>query len=301
MLLRGAMKQEKLYLQSLEREDMFAVPADIGAAVDTQGKSKKAKKKPEGNETAPEPNNSIEAKALKQTVAGIRELVGKMQTDLPFAKRDISYGKLDAEDLKRIFSHIRGCLIPIIGLSTVIDVFQRIAEGREWITNQDTPPDILAEKNEEKRIWNEVMKQLHQPFEDLSEAIDQGLEHAGTLLEILPKAKRADDKNNDGENGMTADVEAKGDLVRPGDSGFAKDLEEKMKKIHVMKDRILRVWAKERGLSLETASAKNGIDDVNFSVDDTKHRRDQAQLFVLLYIEKLVGYLVFSSQRWSFD
>lgn len=228
MLLRGAVKQEKLYMQTLEREDMFAIPHDVSAEVDTKKtKSGKSKKK-----EAAEPVSMAEAKALKQTVAGIRELAGKLQADLEFAKRDFSWGKLEPEDLQNIFTYLRSCVIPVTGMSTLIDIFQRVAEKRSWATDDNTPAEVLAEKNEEKRVWNQVMKQLHGPFETLSEAIDQGLEHAGLLLEILPRPK-AEKKKQTGQSNGAADVEATGGLVKPGDPEFAKVLEEKVQAIQV--------------------------------------------------------------------
>ncbi|KAI0127860.1 hypothetical protein BJ170DRAFT_391372 [Xylariales sp. AK1849] len=283
MLLRGAVKQEKMYLQSLEREDMFAIPHDVSAAVDTKTKSSKKSNK-KVSQQAQEPITMAEAKALKQTVAGIRELAGKLQADLAFAKRDFSWGKLEAADLTKIFSCLRSCLIPVVGMSTVIDIFQRVAEKREWITDEQTPAEVLAEKNEEKRIWNEVMKQLHEPFEMLSEVVNQGLEHAGLQLEILPRPKTGK-KSKDGHANAAADVEAKGDLIQPGDPEFARTLEEKVKAIKDFKGKVLKVWASERGLITDEHSPET----INaFSDDGLKHRRDQSQLFLLLYIERLM-------------
>jgi hypothetical protein len=52
---------------------------------------------------------------------------------------------------------------------------------------------------------------------------------------------------------------------------------------------VLTVWAKERGL------IKSGTEDTicpeSLTGDDLKHRRDQSQLYLLLYIETLVSNL----------
>lgn len=245
-LLQGVVKQEKAYLQSLEREDMFAVPADIcaathlsdsensidGASTETQ-KSKKKKK----NEA--EPRSTAEAKVIKETMFNLRLLTSKMYVDLPFAKRDIAWAKLAAKDLTVLMELFRGVVVPIHGIGTVIDIFQRLAEKRGWITTSETPLEVLAEKNEDKRVWNEVMKQLHEPFEKLSAAIDEGLQHAGMLLEILhPKAP------NKTESG--GDVESKGDLVQPGDSGFAEPSKAKSSHFVMFEERSFRCGPKKR-------------------------------------------------------
>ena len=86
-LMRGAVKQEKIYLQSLERDDMFAVPSDVCAvSVSSETKSNQPI-----NKANPHPNGTAEAEAVRKTIMAIRELHGKMQSDLPFAKRDIAY------------------------------------------------------------------------------------------------------------------------------------------------------------------------------------------------------------------
>lgn len=291
MLLRGAVQQEKAYLQSLEREDMFAVPADICAAThlssdsDTlvngkSGKETKAQKKNK-NKVQPEPKSTAEAKAIKETMFNLRLLTGKIYADMPFAKRDIAWAKLAAKDLTTMMELFRGVVVPIHGIGTVIDIFQRLAERRGWITTSETPLEVLAEKNEDKRVWNEVMKQLHEPFEKLSVAIDEGLQHAGMQLEFLPRPK-APKKSEGGP-----DVESKGDLVQPGDPGFAETLRAKIQAFRSVRGRILQTWAKEKGL-LTDEPLLDEINNLQFLKTDARHRPDQGQLYILLYIETLV-------------
>ncbi|KAK8061115.1 hypothetical protein PG997_015336 [Apiospora hydei] len=290
-------------------EDMFAEPvARVGTGLLQRIKSrrleKKASRASKASGAAPPPpgpapklqqNNRAEAEQVKQTIASLRQLSGKMQADLPFAKRDFAWGKLDGCDVKMLFYHLRSCLIPIVGLSTVIDIFQRIAERRGWNTDANTPDDVVEEKNAEKRIWNEIMKQLHEPLETLSEALDQGLEHAGMVLEILPRPKKAKKAAADAD----ADVEAKGDM-------FARTLEEKVKSFEAVKVDILRSWANQRGLAYDESA--DGADLANMpSIPSSgnRHQRDQFQLFLLLYIEKLMteigdsvrGFVAFADQK----
>ncbi|KAI1124338.1 hypothetical protein F5Y10DRAFT_31356 [Nemania abortiva] len=290
-LLQGAVKQEKAYLQSLEREDMFAIPADICAAthvsdsgdsVDTASEEKRK------NKAKPEPRSTAEAKAIKDTMFNLRLLTSKIYVDLPFAKRDIAWAKLAAKDLTALQELLRAVVIPIHGIGTVIDIFQRLAEKRGWVTDSDTPLEILAEKMEDKRVWNEVMKQLHEPFEKLSTAIDEGLQHAGMLLELLPRPKTSTkNKNHTNGSAMNADVESKGDLIQPGDPGFAEVLKAKVKSFHDVRGTILRAWAIEKGLLTDDASLDE-INNVSFSQTDARHFRDQEQLYVLLYLETLM-------------
>ncbi|KAJ8125782.1 hypothetical protein O1611_g7856 [Lasiodiplodia mahajangana] len=282
-LIRGAVKQEKAYLQSLEREDMFAIPADICAAThvsDSEDSINSTTKDKQKNKARPEPKSTAEAKAIKETMFNLRLLASKIYVDLPFAKRDIAWAKLAAKDLTALQELLRAIVIPIHGIGTVIDIFQRLAEKRGWVTDSETPLEILAEKNEDKRVWNEVMKQLHEPFEKLSAAIDEGLQHAGMLLEILPRPKTSDKSKNN-------DVEFKGDLVQPGDPGFAEVLKGKIRSFHDVRATILRAWAIEKGLLTDDASLDE-VNNVSFSQTNARHFRDQEQLYVLLYLETLM-------------
>ncbi|KAI8625652.1 hypothetical protein F5Y19DRAFT_262256 [Xylariaceae sp. FL1651] len=295
MLLRGAVKQEKIYLQSLEREDMFAVPADICAAThlsdsenSVEGEKKEEYKKSKKNdEVQAEPRSTAEAKAIKETMFNLRLLSGKIYVDMPFAKRDIAWAKLTAKDLATVLRLLRSVIIPVHGIGTVIDIFQRLAEKRGWITTSETPLEVLAEKNQDKRVWNEVMKELHEPFEQLSVAIDEGLQHAGMLLEILPRPKAQKSKGSANRPSADADVESKGDLIQPGEPGFAEALKGKIQSFRDTRGAILRTWANEKGLVTDDSS-HDKINNNPFPQTETEHRRDQEQLYILLYMETLM-------------
>jgi hypothetical protein len=187
-------------------------------------------------------------------------------------------------------------------MSTVTDIFERIAERRGWIEISEAnskhddreawekDPDIKA-KIEEKRIWNEVMKQLHEPFAIASEAMDEGLEHAGRLLEILPKPKKSKDKDAGAEE---TDLEANvgnGGTIRPGDAGFADHLEKKMLGFYQRRGETLKAWAREKGLSEEQFDkAKFPLpSDTATTPDESSHQKDQQQLYLILYMEHLVS------------
>ncbi|KAI0481351.1 hypothetical protein GGR56DRAFT_315860 [Xylariaceae sp. FL0804] len=276
-LLRGAVKQERAYLQSLERDDMFAVPADISAAVGVD------------DQQQPHPVATPEADAVKDTIFQLRQVMGKIYGDLPFAKRDVAWGKLESKDLTNTMHCLRAAVIPVVGMATLVDVFQRLAKKRAWSVTPDMASEDINEKNEEKRIWNEVMKRLHEPLEQLSEAIDEGLEHAGMVLEILPTPKsksKSKSRDRDAE-GSNADVESKGDLVRPGEPGFAETLRVKVNSFRVVRRDLLRTWAEEKGLMTDEMDFDQ-INAMPFPHDDPRHRRDQAQLYVLLYLETLL-------------
>jgi len=282
MLLKGVVKQEQVYLESLEKEDMFAVPAFISAGTGLEDAARvKAKDKAQKDAV---PNSHAEATMVKETIFKIRELLGKIQVDLPFAQREVAWGKLQPKHFKHVTGLLRDIVVATTGIGTIIDIFQRIAEKRGWVTDENTDLELLSEKMDEKRVWNGVMKQLHEPFRILAEAIDQGLEHAGIVLELLPKPEKdAKEKNKDKKNKTDIDIEAKGDLVNPGDAEFANILRSKVRTFHTVRKQILHAWARENGL------AHDNIEDVDvFSANEEKHQHERQQLFVLLYIETLM-------------
>ncbi len=91
-------------------------------------------------------------------------------------------------------------------------------------------------------------------------------------LEILPKPK-ADKKGS-----KDADVEAKGDYIKPGDDRFTEVIRQKLEQFDATKGEALRTWVKERAL----IRGDDGLSAAEI------RERDQAQLYCLLYMERLM-------------
>ncbi|CZR57246.1 uncharacterized protein PAC_07136 [Phialocephala subalpina] len=287
-LIRGTLKAQKAYLTSLETSDMFATgPGDSDASKgDAEGKKKKAKKN--SKKDSSHPAHNTQAKALKGSLDALLGLHGKLHGDMPFAKREIAWGKLNQKDLDEIFRLFRSILIPLIGMGTITDIFARIAERRGWVDVPDSKYHeaekweecSAQEKEKEKETWNAIMKTLHEPFEVVVQAMDEGLEHTSIALELAPKPKA-----KKGE-----DVEAKGgDNPKPGDTDFAKYLEQKMVEFYNKRGETLKAWARLKGLSEgQFDAAHTPGPDEDFTPDEAQHRRDQQQLYLILYLEHLL-------------
>ena len=162
-------------------------------------------------------------------------------------------------------------------MSTIMDIFKRISERRGWDVDEDVEEEIAVEKEREKRVWNEVIKHIHEPFEALSTAIDQGLLHAGYCLEILPRPRAA-------KKGANVDVEAQGEDIQPGQPGFAAVLDKRVAEFAIQKGELLRIWTRERTL-IADEERQDGISD-EYSAE--RREREQAQLYVVLYMENLM-------------
>ncbi|KAL2280846.1 hypothetical protein FJTKL_12162 [Diaporthe vaccinii] len=284
-LFKKSIVLEKQYLQGLEKEDMFALEITETSAGRSEPE-RKGGKKDKGPKLTKEQNNAL---ALRGTIGAIRELMGKIYGDMKFAKRDIAWGHLSAKDFGEMFNLIRMCVIPMTGIGTIMDIFQRVGRERGW--DGDGPGDgglfqrfQPIGKEESQRIWNDIMKQLHEPFEILSEAITQGIDHAGVLLKLFPQPK-AQKKAAAQNAGTDADVEASGGEFRPGQVGFSSVINAKIETFNSRKGEILRLWAKDKGLCSDGNFENWTQDSTRFF---EKRRNDQAQLYVILYLEKLM-------------
>lgn len=171
--LQGALKAQSAYLGSLENPDVLGTPDQE----DLQKNAVIGKNKP-----------TPEAAALKAAVRAVSELYGKLSTDIAFAKREFGYCKLDASDFGELLRLFRFIMIPVMGMSSIADIFDRVADKRGW---RASPTGTLEEKealkkskDTEKSNWSKIMKSLHDPFEVLTVSMDEGLRHALYTLEL---------------------------------------------------------------------------------------------------------------------
>ncbi|KAL2182040.1 uncharacterized protein P884DRAFT_190918 [Thermothelomyces heterothallicus CBS 202.75] len=270
-LLRKLIALQKVYIVSLEPD------ATLDAAM--QNEVFLAKSDRDAHQQGSEPKLAKEAesaKELEDTGAKLRELAGKMHADLPFAKRDVAWGKLDAKQLSELYKLFRNVYVPVLGMNTILDIFKRFSARPDW----DGLDGVPEEKDVEKHVWNEVMKQVQEPFEILAEAVDQGLEHAAICLELIPKPKKK--SGRPGKPGPdppgAVDLEAAEEL-KPGNAGFAKVLDEKVQAFYSRKGELLKKWVQERGSNLDEGLAEQSY---------FRSERDQVQLYIILYMEKLM-------------
>ncbi|EXM13203.1 hypothetical protein FOTG_18340 [Fusarium oxysporum f. sp. vasinfectum 25433] len=253
-LLRKVVSLQKEYLATLAKDDIF--DNETRNAEERECWQEKKKRKSRRVEKEKEKDEGMaEAKAAKRladTTHTARVLTGKIHDNMTFAKRDMALGKLDTKDLGEI-----------VAISSLADILHRIAERRRRNVVKETLEESAAEGNWEKQLWND-MKQLHTPFQTFVEAIDQGLEHTGICLEILPKPKATRKSTSIGSD----DVEANGDAVNPGDQYFGSLVNEKVQKFNSEIGDTTRAWVRDE--------ASDAIP------------RNQAQLYVILYIQQLM-------------
>ena len=271
-LVQGTLKAQIAYLQSLETADIFSLPGELKEGHHFWHRSQSRK-----------PAMSLEAANLKGAVAGLGELHGKIHADLTFAKRETAFGKLDASDISELSKLMQGIFLPLTGVSSATDIFQRIAE--KWAAVEVEGPrsheEVVAELGAQ---WNQIMKSLHDPFEAMTGAMIAGLQHTLYMLELskAPVKKRQD-------------VEATVGVLEPGDVGYAKQLQSTVNEFYEKRKATLAVYCQQKGLSMtdnpsermsqfvsQSKVQRNVRDDIN----DLSHQRNQRQLFLVLYVSE---------------
>lgn len=112
-LLRKLVSLQRAYFASLEPD------AAVDAAMQTETFLPKGDGKPHHGDHEPKLTKEAEAaKALEEAGAKMRELSGKLHADLPFAKRDIAWGKLGAKDLSKMYKLFRNVYVPVYVYTT---------------------------------------------------------------------------------------------------------------------------------------------------------------------------------------
>jgi hypothetical protein len=269
------------YFEAMEENDMFG-------RVETYD-NKTEKRTPEGKKVY-----SPEADAVKAASRSIVGVHGKLHGDLPFAKREIALGNLGPDDMKEIFKQLRHVMIPIVGVSTVVDVFERLSDVNVWNQPVDSglAEDIHSEAVRARIVhdWNAIMRSVHEPFSHILEVIDEGLQHVLYQLKLAKRPKK-DQKEASQENSGTGnenDVEATAAGTAPGDEGFADYLEAQSDQFFQTRLVTLQEWCHKKGLDLPEDYFRHPQDrPMQFPQDvpgGVGQDRNEKQLYMILHV-----------------
>lgn len=279
--LRSALKANMDYVHSLENTDMF-----------TFGRTDTMRHRI---------MHSPEAQVVKEKMQALQDASAKLNSDLPFAKREIAFGNLGPDDLQSVARLLRLIMLPMVGLSCISDIFERIAEDRGWVSipfddGASLSGTALGDMTKRRAVleWHELMRALREPFQEMADVIDEGLEHAMIDLR-LKKFKKS----------TPTDAEAKGDRPKPGDEGFAEYLNQRTKSFHKRKQSMLVAWCRVRGIELpddfftnpEVMKNFQDPDWLKLDFDPALRARSRRQLYICLYME----FLLWSIGRRVYD
>lgn len=278
---QGALRANITYLNSLEKTDMFA-----GQRTNTAGKK---------------PERSPEADAFVKKVTGVAAIQARLAMNLTFAKRELAYGKLGADDVQQLFKLIRRVMIPIVGLSCMSDIFERTSEERGWDRSKSFAGASLADATtnlEKARIesiseWHELVRLLKGPFEDFTRVVNEGLQHVAITLEL---EKRGNDATSEG------DVESRGQSPCPGDDNFSTYLKRHSDDFSTTKEVMLRGWCHVHDIELPSDYFEDPYaPDISIPkwllASTNAQHRIRRQLLLVLYVQ----FLLFSTSQRVYD
>lgn len=217
----------------------------------------------------------------------------KCAANLTFAVREVAFGKLGPDDLKQLHKLLQAISIPMVGLSCLSAIFERISEERGWDRANRFPhasrSDSLAHP-EQGRLesineWHELIRVLKEPFEGLTDVIDAGLLHCAITLQLSKEP---------GTPPKDRDDESRGDTPRPGDSNFGEYLSRRTDQFLQSKQITLRVWCNLHDIQLPHdyfTERTQPIIELPAWMKDTasaERVRLRTQLTILLYVEFLL-------------
>ena len=294
ILVQNTLNAQNSYLQTLEKEDMFRKPQEVEDE-HTNGKPGKGHKATKSGAIS-----SPEHAQLKAAIRALGELFGQMHADMPFVKREMAYDKLSSADIDELFQQCRNLLLPLTGMSSAADIFQRIADKWGWaqpashLNNGESAEKESADRA--KSHWNEIMKTLHEPLEAMTEVMHDGLQHTLLTLGLIwaPKPKKSEDAAS--SNGSQRDVEAEAGAIKPGDRGFAAHIANKVDEFHDQRESLLSVFCRQNGIKLETNPFENiphatpalPLESQSLSDDPGTRNQNKRQLYIILYVSDTV-------------
>jgi hypothetical protein len=263
--LQKTLQTHTTYFESMEKVDMFV---RIHTANMTEEKELYRKK----------------AEAIKEAARAVSRIHGSINSELPFAKSEVAFGKLGPGDLSMIFKHLRAAMTPIIGLSTVVDIFERIMEWNNWDKPvEEGGVDLKSDYVHARTVhdWNMIMASTHGSFTRIIDDINDGLQHAKYQLRFAKRPKK--------ERGK--DVEAAAATIKPGDDGFAEYLETKSKEFYTARLVTLREWCQDKGIDLPKDYFDRPVDQPIHLPEDLpgalSREKNERQLYILLYVRSI--------------
>jgi hypothetical protein len=233
-----------------------------------------------------------EAKAARDALKTASLVNSKLQVSLPFAKREIGWGKIGPDELKRLNELLRQVLLPALGLESVTGLFQHFACIRGWTEESimKMTEEQMLERERGVNDWSENMKLVHDSFDDIVGVMEDAIEHVLLQLQFKKQPKK---QANEATKKGAEDVENTAQATGPGQPGFAEYLDSKSNKFYYEKHFALLEWGRKHGVKWpdnffdnpETAPLELSESLKHYG----GHRRvqNQRQLYLLLYVSLL--------------
>ena len=285
-LLQLSLKSHSAYMVSISNDHNFEKQEKAAAATDGKKESDSHHHhlfhhKDKVAQQQKESKLSAEAKAMKVALFQIGALFGKTHLEIGFAKKEMAYGKLSPEDFDEILSHSREILLPIVGMTTFIDIMQSIKERKSTEHMVDSEETIDAIRRLQTEEWSEVFEMSQDSFKAFHAAMQGGLTHIAYTLELDKRPKK-----------VAADAE-KGEAVSPGMPGYSDYLEQEVGKFLKHRQGVLEEWCRRKDIALpqtffDDAGKNYSMSELGESAEACLRKREnQQQLYLILYLRFL--------------
>lgn len=284
-LMNGVLKLQTAYMGSLEHFELAQLNGSSKAADSsekTKTKNKKKDKKKEFDEHADDLLVTPPAIKLRETLNKLLELHAKLHGDITPAKREIAVGKLESHDITELWKLLKQVFLPIVGLSSMINILERNAALEGWDKSQEE----LTEDEDKKRhlqldYLHFLMKHLKAPFQSMVSNLDGAFQHVLLTLEFEKPNKKQ----------KQPDEESKGDEpAKPGTPRFVELFKRQTDDFYESKQKTLREWCGQHNIELPPDFFDSSFvypDNISQPDENTRERR-QRQLFFVLYLEYLL-------------
>ena len=234
----------------------------------------------------------IHAEELKSARDEFATLHSDAYRELYYARQEIVWGKLTAEDLDTLFCLLRSAVLPLSGIGMLPAVFQKLSKTTSRMEGDTEDEGRMSFSADEDLFEDGTMPHFIQTLAERLEAaarlVNLGLQHAFISLELQRgrdffrhfKAKKMFKSSRE-------DEETAGGRTTPGDADFARYFEEQRLDFYEQRKNLPKMWA-----SLNAFASPHG--SLNHSDGDQEHvhPRFRKEFFVILFIGHLQDMLL---------
>lgn len=213
--------------------------------------------------------------SLEKAQKAHAEAFAKLSLELPMAEWEVAIGRFAAPDLRAAFRLARATLLPVQGMTTILDIFDR-ALARDVPDDYDGPVERSIDMPVEEQLA-QVVQTLHEPYERIVAVCGEAIEHTLLLMKLTPTKKK---KNKDEESSA--------DPI-PGSNGFCQLLEENVQQFYSTRAaHVQETFAKQSLPSPATMVPPESIAKVAAPVEGQLGEGRHGQLYLVLYMEYLL-------------
>ncbi|KAF3491312.1 uncharacterized protein GIQ15_00829 [Arthroderma uncinatum] len=195
--------------------------------------------------------SELKATQLKDAIHKLSSLQSTARAELYFAKQEIAWGRLTAEDFDSFFALLRSILLPLSGIAMLPDVFRKLTKTVEAADAAELPthdcgyqpvvggrPPLMPSTSqyEMPEITEHFVQPLCSRLETAADLVQTGFQHAFATLRINKIPKRRETSNSQ-------DEEAPDDKTMPGNSHFAAEFERRLDDYFALRKHLPEKWA----------------------------------------------------------